>query len=98
MHKESSHCICQSVLLFDSAFKMCENYYPQVFLEECKNIVKEKEVTKYINDDLETSSDEEQSDDEYILFTKYRSFATQVEGMYTKACLVYFLKAMLTIY
>ena len=35
-----SHCICQSVILIDAAFKMGKNYYPQVFLEECKYTVK----------------------------------------------------------
>ena len=32
---------------------MGKNYYPQVFLEEYKYIVKEKEVTWYITEDLE---------------------------------------------
>ena len=39
--KESSQCICLSVILIDSVFGACKNYYPQVFLEECK-YVKEK--------------------------------------------------------
>ena len=58
MRKERSHCICLSVILIDSAFRMVENYYPQVFLEECKYIVKKKAVTKYINEDLEIPSDD----------------------------------------
>ena len=53
MPKEGPHCICLSVVLIDTGFKMGKNYYPQVFLEECKYIAKEKEVTKYINEDLE---------------------------------------------
>ena len=44
-----------------SVFKMGENYYPWIFLEDCKYIVKEKKVSKYINDDLNVSSDD--SDD-----------------------------------
>ena len=40
-----------------------KNYYVQVFLEECKHIVKEKEVTRHITEDLEIS-DEENSDKE----------------------------------
>ena len=39
-------------------FKTGKNYYPQVFLEECKYVVKEKEMHKYITDDVETSSDD----------------------------------------
>ena len=42
MPKEGSHCICLSVILIDSVFEMGKNYYPQVLLEECKYIVKEK--------------------------------------------------------
>ena len=40
---------------------------PQVFLEECKYVVKENKVTKFINEELEISfneSDEEISDEE----------------------------------
>lgn len=38
--KEGSNCICLLVILIDSFFKIKKNYYCQVFLEECKNIVK----------------------------------------------------------
>ena len=34
----------------DSALKKDENYYPQVFLKECKYI--EKNVIRHINDSL----------------------------------------------
>ena len=63
---DGSYCICLSVILIDSVFKMGRNYLPQEFLEECKYIVKEKMIDKYINNDLEIScddSDEEDSDD-----------------------------------
>lgn len=42
---------------------MCENYYPQLFLEDCQYIVLQKEVTRH-TEDLEISSDEENSDEE----------------------------------
>lgn len=42
--------------------KWVKNYYPQVFLEKPKYIIKEKKITKYINDNLEFSSDD--SDEE----------------------------------
>ena len=41
--------------------KRCKNCYPQVLLEECKYIVKGNKVTKltkYINENLEISSDD----------------------------------------
>ena len=39
---DSSHCIFFSVTLIDSVSKIGKNYHPQVFLEECKYIVKAK--------------------------------------------------------
>ena len=53
MPKETSHCICLSVVLTDSVFEMVKNYYFQVLLEECKYMVKEKEVTKHITEELQ---------------------------------------------
>ena len=43
--------------MIDSVFRTSKNYYPQVFLEDCKCIVKEKKIPKYIIDDVEISSD-----------------------------------------
>ena len=40
-----------------SQFRTSKNYYPQVFLEECKYIITEKKIPKYIIDDIEISSD-----------------------------------------
>ena len=40
--KEGSQFIRLSVILIDSVFRTCKTYYPQVLLEECKYVVKEK--------------------------------------------------------
>ena len=40
--KEGCHCICWRVILIDSDFRTGKNYYTQVFLEECKYVVKKK--------------------------------------------------------
>ena len=50
----------------DSVFRTGKNYYLQVCLEECKYIVKEKKIHKYIIDDIELSfdSDRENSDED----------------------------------
>ena len=52
--------------MIDSVFRTGVNYYPQVFLEECKYVVKGKKIPKYIIDDIEISSDsdKENSDGE----------------------------------
>ena len=64
MPRERSDGIFLSVVLTDSVFKMGKSYYPQVFLEECKYIVKEKDVTSHIIEDLEISLDYGESDEE----------------------------------
>ena len=64
MPKEGSHCICQSVVLIDSVFKMGKSYYSQVLLKECKYIVKEKKVTRIITEDLQISGDSGENDEE----------------------------------
>ena len=63
---EGSQYICLSVILLDSVFRTGKNYYPQVFLEECEHVAKEKKIPKYIIDDIEISSDsdEDNSDEE----------------------------------
>ena len=50
--KEGSQCIFLSVILIDSVLKTGKNYHPQVFLEECKYVVKEKKMPKYINEEI----------------------------------------------
>ena len=44
--KEGSEFICESVILLDSVYKKDKNYYPQVFLEECKYVVKERSLLR----------------------------------------------------
>ena len=51
---------CLAVIRLFSAFKKGENYYPQVFLNECKYI--EKKVVRHITENIEScssNSDEE---------------------------------------
>ena len=55
--KECSQFICLSVTLIDSVFRTGKSCYSKVFLEKCKNIVKEKKFPQYIIDDREISSD-----------------------------------------
>ena len=46
--KEGSQCICLLVILTNSVVRTGKNYYPQVFLEECKYVVNEKKMLQYI--------------------------------------------------
>ena len=56
--------------MIESVFKRGEDYYLQVFLVECKYIVKEKKLIRYISDDLEISSDD--SDKDLKILVEYR--------------------------
>ena len=53
-------------ILINSVFRIGKNYHPQVLLEECKFVVIGEKISKYINDDIEISSDSDRknSDEE----------------------------------
>ena len=57
--KVDSNHTCLAVNSLDSALKKYENYYPQVFLKECKYI--EKKVIRHINDNLRDFSYSDES-------------------------------------
>ena len=48
--KLDSNLTCLAIISLDSALKKDDNYYPQMFLKECKYI--EKKVVRHINDNL----------------------------------------------
>ena len=50
--------------MIDPVFKTDKNYYPQVFLEECKYVVKGKKIPEYITEDVEFFSNKENSAEE----------------------------------
>ena len=67
--KEGSQYRYLTVVLINSVYRKAENYYPQVFLEKCKYVVKEKTMSTFIIDDIEISFgdfDKEDSDEENI--------------------------------
>ena len=55
--KVDSNHACLAVISLDSSLKKDDNYYPQVFLKECKDI--EKKVIRHINDNLSDFSFDE---------------------------------------
>ena len=55
-----SNYACLAVIGLDSALKKDENYYPQVFLKEWKNI--KKKVIRHINNNLNDFSSFDNSD------------------------------------
>ena len=64
MPKEKAPCKCFSIIMLDSVIKANKKYYPQTLLEECKYIQEKIKIENYINEDLENSdsNDETESD------------------------------------
>ena len=64
MPKDNEYCACLSVILLDSIFvNSNKEYYPQIFLEECKYAIKDRKVVNTINKDLELSDSNDESDE-----------------------------------
>ena len=64
MPKEKASCKCLSIIMLDSVIKANKKYYPQTLLEECKYVQEKIKTENYIDEDLEKSdsNDETESD------------------------------------
>ena len=49
--------------MLDSVIRVNKKYYPQTFLEECKDVIKKNKMENLIDDDLDLRSSDE-SDNE----------------------------------
>ena len=47
-----------SVILIASVYIKDKNYYPQVLLEKCEHVAREKKTSNFITDDIEIYSDD----------------------------------------
>ena len=67
MSKEGFHCVFfWLVKLINSVLNLGKNYYIRGFLEECEYATRKNTMRKFINDELEISSDEEAFDEKQI--------------------------------
>ena len=57
--KEGSQFICLLVISIDSIFRIGKNYYRQLFLDQCKYVIKFLKKFKQKNSDEEDSSEED---------------------------------------
>ena len=64
MPKEKAPCKCLSIIMLDSVIKAKRKYYPQTLLEECKYEQKRIKIENLIDDDLEKSESDSDSNDE----------------------------------
>ena len=63
--KEDASCKCLSLMVLDFVIRVSENYYPQTLLEECKYVIRKNKMENLINDDLDLSSSDNETDNEY---------------------------------
>ena len=61
MPKENSSYKCLLLAILDSVIKASKKYYPQTFLEECKYEAKRTKMENLTNDELESSSSDDES-------------------------------------
>ena len=58
--KEKVPCKCLSVIMLDSVIESDEKYYPQTFLEECKYVQEKIKFENYIDEELDSDSDNDE--------------------------------------
>ena len=64
MPKEKAPHKCLSLIMLDSVTEMDNKYYPQTFLEECKYILEKIKTKNYIDDKLEETEPDNDSDED----------------------------------
>ena len=60
MPKEKAPCKCLSIIMLDSVIKANKKYYPQTFLEECKYVQEKIKFENYIDEELDSASDNDE--------------------------------------
>ena len=60
MPKEKVPCKCLSIIMLDSVIKANKKYYPQTFLEECKYVQEKIKFENYIDEELDSDSDNDE--------------------------------------
>ena len=61
--KEKEPRKCLSIIIMDSVIKSNKKYYPQTFLEECKYVQEKIETENYIDEDVNSDSNDETESD-----------------------------------
>ena len=61
--KENMHHTCTASITIDSVMKMNKKYFSQVYLKECKYKIKEIQMSRFINAELESDSESDSDSD-----------------------------------
>ena len=67
MPKENASCKCLALTELDSVIKAIKKYYPETLLEECKCETKKPNMENLINDDLESSSFDNETESDRVI-------------------------------
>ena len=62
MLEEKIPCKCLSIIILDSVLYVYEKYHPQTFLEECKYVQEKIKTKNYIDKELKSDSESNDSD------------------------------------
>ena len=65
--KEKETCKSLSIIMLDSVIKANKKYYPQTFLEECNYVQEKIKIEDLLDDDLERTESDSDSNDEIDL-------------------------------
>ena len=64
MPKEKAPCKCLPIIMIDSVIEANKKYYPQTLFEECKYTQEKIKIENYINEDLEDSESDSDTNNE----------------------------------
>ena len=64
IRKENASYKCLSLVMLDSVVRVSKKQYPQTLLEECKYEIKKTIMENLINDDLDLSSSDDETNNE----------------------------------
>ena len=60
--EENASYKCSSLVMLDFVIRVSKRFYPQTLLEECKDEIKKTKVENLINDNLDLSSSDDETD------------------------------------
>ena len=77
--KENMHYTCIACIIIDSVTRMNKKNYLQVYLEECKCKAKKIQMSRFINAELESNSEDSEPESDTELMTKLKSSSDDSE-------------------
>lgn len=78
--KEGMYCVYLLVITIDSTMKINGKYYPKVYLEQCKYVVKEDKLINFKDAELELDSSNE-SNVEQLFIAVYSSYILKITAL-----------------